>query len=69
MSLPFLGWSAAGLGFSELKQFNHLHINGQSEYIIQAIKDIHTCILDFGGNWVEHIYLFEFPYHNLMQMV
>ncbi|XP_071920658.1 uncharacterized protein [Coffea arabica] len=39
--------------------------DGQSERTIQTLEDmLRTCILDFGGNWGQHMTLVEFAYNN-----
>jgi hypothetical protein len=46
----------------------HLQTDGQSERIIQILKDLlRACALEFGGNWEEHLSLVEFTYNNSYQ--
>ena len=43
----------------------HPQTDGQSERIIQTIEDmLRTCVLDFKGNWDDHLPLIEFSYNN-----
>lgn len=43
----------------------HPQIDGQTERTIQMLEDmLRSCVLDFGGSWVEHLYLVEFAYKN-----
>ncbi|KAL8120052.1 hypothetical protein AgCh_017255 [Apium graveolens] len=43
----------------------HPQMDGQSERTIQTIKDmLRVCVLDFKGNWDEHLPLIEFSYNN-----
>ncbi|XP_071906041.1 uncharacterized protein [Coffea arabica] len=43
----------------------HSQTDGQSERTIQTLEDmLRTCILDFGGNWGQHMTLVEFTYNN-----
>nr|GEW56871.1 putative reverse transcriptase domain-containing protein [Tanacetum cinerariifolium] len=43
----------------------HPQTDGQSERIIQTLKDIlRACVIDFGGSWDNHIPLAEFSYNN-----
>ncbi|XP_071928109.1 uncharacterized protein [Coffea arabica] len=51
----------------------HPQTDGQSERTIQTLEDmLRTCILDFGGNWGQHMTLVEFAYnksyHSSIQM-
>jgi len=46
----------------------HPQTDGQSERIIQILKDLlRACALEFGGNWEEHLSLVEFTYNNSYQ--
>ncbi|GJW53714.1 putative reverse transcriptase domain-containing protein [Tanacetum coccineum] len=39
--------------------------NGQSERIIQTLKDmLRACVIDFGSSWDSHLPLVEFSYNN-----
>ncbi|WMV30285.1 hypothetical protein MTR67_023670 [Solanum verrucosum] len=39
--------------------------DGKAEHTIQTLKDrLRTCILDFKGNWDDHMPLKEFSYNN-----
>ena len=43
-------------------------IDGQSERIIQTLKDLlRAFILDFKGSWEDHLHLVEFLYNNSYQ--
>ncbi|KAL8104338.1 hypothetical protein AgCh_028521 [Apium graveolens] len=43
----------------------HPQMDGQSERTIQTIEDmLRVCVLDFKGNWDEHLPLIEFSYNN-----
>ncbi|GKF67678.1 putative reverse transcriptase domain-containing protein [Tanacetum coccineum] len=43
----------------------HPQTDGQSEHTIQTLEDmLRSCVLDFGGTWVVHLLLVEFPYNN-----
>ena len=43
----------------------HPQTDGQSERTIQTLKDMmKTSVLEFQGNWDEHLSLIEFPYNN-----
>ena len=43
----------------------HLQSDGQAKRIIQTLKDmLRACMIDYGGNWVEHLPLVEFAYNN-----
>ncbi|XP_070007732.1 uncharacterized protein [Nicotiana sylvestris] len=43
----------------------HPHTNGQAEHTIQTIEDmLRACVLDFKGNWYDHLPLIEFAYNN-----
>ena len=42
--------------------------NGQSERFIQILEDmLRACVMNFKGNWVEHLPLIEFAYNNSFQ--
>ena len=42
--------------------------DGQSERVIQIMEDmLLACVMDFKGNWVEHLPLIEFAYNNNFQ--
>ena len=42
--------------------------DGQSERVIQIMEDmLRACVMDFKGNWVEHLTLIEFAYNNNFQ--
>jgi hypothetical protein len=46
----------------------HPQTDGQSERTIQTLEDmLRACVLDFGGNWDEHLSLIEFAYNNSYQ--
>ncbi|GKB12707.1 putative reverse transcriptase domain-containing protein [Tanacetum coccineum] len=43
----------------------HPKTDGQSERIIQTLKDmLRACVIDFGKNWDRHLPLVEFSYNN-----
>ncbi|KAL2230625.1 UNVERIFIED_CONTAM: hypothetical protein Sindi_1656900, partial [Sesamum indicum] len=43
----------------------HPQINGQSERAIQTLEDMmRTCVIEFKGNWDDHLPLMEFAYNN-----
>ena len=43
----------------------HPQTDGQSERTIQTMEDmLRACVIDFGGNWDEHLPLIEFSYNN-----
>jgi hypothetical protein len=46
----------------------HPQTDGQSERTIQVLEDLlRSCILDFGGQWEDHLSLVEFTYNNSYQ--
>ncbi|RVW22847.1 Transposon Ty3-I Gag-Pol polyprotein [Vitis vinifera] len=46
----------------------HPQTDGQSEKVIQILEDmLRACVMDFKGNWVEHLPLIEFAYNNSFQ--
>jgi hypothetical protein len=46
----------------------HSQTDGQSERVIQVLEDLlRACVLEFGGNWEEHMTLVEFMYKNSHQ--
>ena len=49
----------------DLSTTHHPQTDGQSERTIQTLEDmLRCCILDFGGNWDDHLPLVEFTYNN-----
>ena len=43
----------------------HPQTDGQSERTIQTLKDmLRACVIDFRGNWEDHLVLIEFAYNN-----
>ena len=43
----------------------HPQTDGQSERTIQTLEDmLRACMIDFGGNWDDHLPLVEFAYNN-----
>ncbi|KAI3816518.1 hypothetical protein L1987_16219 [Smallanthus sonchifolius] len=43
----------------------HPQTGGKSERIIQTMEDmLRACVIDFGGNWDNHLPLIEFSYNN-----
>lgn len=55
-----------GLGTQvNLSTVFHPHTDGQAERTIQTLEDmIRACVLDFKGNWDDHLPLIEFAYNN-----
>ena len=46
----------------------HSQTNRQSERVIQISEDmLRACVMDFKGNWVEHLTLIKFAYNNNFQ--
>ena len=46
----------------------HPQTDGQSERVIQVMEDmLRACVLDFKGNWSNHLSLVEFAYNNSYQ--
>ena len=46
----------------------HPQTDGQSERVIEVLEDLlRACVLEFGGNWEEHMALVEFMYNNSHQ--
>ena len=46
----------------------HPQSDGQTEVINKVLEDLlRACILDFGGNWEDHLHLAEFTYNNSYQ--
>jgi len=46
----------------------HPQIDGQTERKIQILEDLlRACVLEFGGNWEDHLPLMEFTYNNSYQ--
>ncbi|XP_076917867.1 uncharacterized protein LOC143578087 [Bidens hawaiensis] len=43
----------------------HPQTDGQTERTIQTLEDmLHSCVIEFGGNWDDHLTLNEFSYNN-----
>ena len=43
----------------------HPQTDGQSEHTIQTLEDmLRACMIDFRGNWDDHLPLIEFSYNN-----
>ncbi|KAJ0827541.1 putative nucleotidyltransferase, Ribonuclease H [Helianthus annuus] len=43
----------------------HPQTDGQIERTIRTLEDmLHSCVIDFGGNWDSHLPLVEFSYNN-----
>ncbi|WMV49781.1 hypothetical protein MTR67_043166 [Solanum verrucosum] len=43
----------------------HPQIDGQTERTIQTLEDmLRDCVIDFKGNWYDHLPLIEFSYNN-----
>jgi len=48
----------------------HPQTDDQSERVIQVLEDLlQACVLEFGGNWEEHMALMEFTYNNSHQAI
>ena len=46
----------------------HPQSDGQTEILNKILEDLlRACVLDFGGNWEDHIHLVEFTYNNSYQ--
>lgn len=46
----------------------HTQTNRQSERTIQILMDmLRGCVLNFKGNWEDHLSLVEFAYNNCYQ--
>jgi hypothetical protein len=46
----------------------HPQIDGQTERTIQILEDLlKACVLEFGGNWKDHLPLMKFTYNNSHQ--
>jgi hypothetical protein len=46
----------------------HPPIDGQTERTIQILEDLlKACVLEFGGNWEDHLPLMKFTYNNSYQ--
>ena len=46
----------------------HPQTDGQSERTIQILEDmLRACILEFEGNWDQHLSMLEFAYNNSYQ--
>ncbi|XP_070021726.1 uncharacterized protein [Nicotiana sylvestris] len=46
----------------------HPQTDGQAERTIQTLEDMmRACVIDFGGNWDDHLPLIEFAYNNSYQ--
>ncbi|GJV11368.1 hypothetical protein Tco_1352909 [Tanacetum coccineum] len=46
----------------------HPQTDGQSKRTIQTLEDmLRACIIDFGGNWDDHLPLVKFAYNNSYQ--
>ncbi|GJT32251.1 putative reverse transcriptase domain-containing protein [Tanacetum coccineum] len=49
----------------DMSTMYHPQTDGQSERIIQTLKDmLRACAIDFGKGWVNHLPLVEFSYNN-----
>ena len=43
----------------------HPHMDGQAESTIQTLEYmLRDCVIDFKGNWDDHLPLIEFSYNN-----
>ncbi|KAD6118888.1 hypothetical protein E3N88_10159 [Mikania micrantha] len=44
----------------------HPQMDGKTESTIQTLEDmLRACVIDFGGNWDDHLSLVEFSYNNI----
>ncbi|WMV58020.1 hypothetical protein MTR67_051405 [Solanum verrucosum] len=44
----------------------HSQKDGQAEHTIQTLEDmLRACVIDFKGNWDDHLPLIEFAYYNI----
>ncbi|WMV19590.1 hypothetical protein MTR67_012975 [Solanum verrucosum] len=59
-------WEMKGLGTRvKLSTTFHPQIEGQVEHTIQTFEDVlRSCMMDFKGNWDDHLPLIEFTYNN-----
>ncbi|XP_076917870.1 uncharacterized protein LOC143578088 [Bidens hawaiensis] len=49
----------------DLSTAYHPQTDGQTERTIQTLEDmLHSCVIEFGGNWDDHLTLNEFSYNN-----
>ncbi|KAD5318103.1 hypothetical protein E3N88_18049 [Mikania micrantha] len=49
----------------DLSTAYHPQTDGQTERTIQTLEDmLRACVIDFGGNWDDHLPLVEFSYNN-----
>lgn len=49
----------------DLSTAYHPQTDGQTERTIQTLEDmLRSCIIEFGGNWDDHLPLIEFSYNN-----
>ncbi|KAL3360779.1 hypothetical protein AABB24_013964 [Solanum stoloniferum] len=55
-----------GLGSKvNLSTAYHPQTDGQAEHTIQTLEDIlRACVIDFNGNWDDHLSLIQFAYNN-----
>ena len=62
----FWGSFQEGLGTQvRLSMTFHPQTDGQAERTIQTLEDmLRACMIDFGGNWDDHLPLIEFAYNN-----
>lgn len=68
VGLPLIFWTSfqKAMGTKlNLSTTYHPQTDGQSERTIQTIEDmLRACVIDFGGNWDDHLPLIEFSYNN-----
>ncbi|WMV25493.1 hypothetical protein MTR67_018878 [Solanum verrucosum] len=59
-------FSQGGLGARvKLSRAFHPQTNGQAKCTIQTLEDMmRACVIDFKGNWDDHLHLIEFAYNN-----
>ena len=51
----------------------HPQTDGQAEHTIKTLEDmLRACVIDFKGNWYDHIFVIEsaynYSYHSSIQM-
>ncbi|XP_070056791.1 uncharacterized protein, partial [Nicotiana tomentosiformis] len=50
---------------AQCPNYQQVKIDGQAERTIQTLEDmLRACVLDFKGNWDDHLALIEFAYNN-----
>ncbi|KAL0340317.1 UNVERIFIED_CONTAM: Transposon Tf2-11 polyprotein [Sesamum radiatum] len=70
LSIPEWKWEKITMDFvvglpRTLRKHDAIWTNGQSERTIQTLEDMmRACIMEFKGNWDDHVPLMEFAYNN-----